>query len=87
MSWPVAFMASMPRQDEQPPEPPSCGIVSAMRSSKAPATSAPLPKREQPVTAMRSGSMPASGVAISASMMRLAPHAHAISAPALWSLP
>ena len=41
-------------------------------------TSAPLPLREQPLTAMRFGSMFAAGVASSASMMRLTPHAHAI---------
>lgn len=33
-----------------PPEPDSCGMVSAIRSSNAPATSAPLPLREHPVT-------------------------------------
>ena len=52
-------------------------MVSTMRSSSAPASSAPLPLREQPVTATRRGSMFASGVFSSASMMRLTPHAQA----------
>jgi hypothetical protein len=58
-----------------------------MRSSKAPTTNAPLPLREQPLTAMRVVSMLASGVEASASMIRLTPHAHAIIELASWSLP
>jgi hypothetical protein len=49
-----------------------------MRSSNAPTTRAPLPLREQPLTARRDTSMPASGVTASASMTRLTPQAQAI---------
>ena len=61
--------------------------MSAMRGSSAPAMSAPLPSREQPVTAIRCVLMCAEGVCSSASMMRLTPHAQAVIADALWLLP
>ena len=49
-----------------------------MRSSKAPTTTAPLPLREQPLTASFFTSMLAAGVLSSASKMRLTPQVHAI---------
>jgi hypothetical protein len=82
-TWiPAANIASAILQLPEPPAPDSCGIVSAIRSSNAPAISAPLPLREQPVTPSRAGSIIASGVTSSASMSRLIPQAHAIMAPA-----
>ncbi len=81
---PLASIQSETRQLAEPPEPDSCGMVSAMRSSNAPAISAPLPLREQPVTPSRAGSIIADGVAAMTSMRRLTPQAQAIIAPAGW---
>src|SRR5580704_16514134 len=74
----AALNASVIRQDAEPPPPDSCGIVRTMRSSNAPATSAPLPLREQPVTPTRVGSICALGFASRKSMKRLIPQAQAI---------
>ncbi|MND07522.1 hypothetical protein D3C83_295480 [compost metagenome] len=62
-------------------------MVSLMRSSNAPTTSAPLPLREQPVTPSLVASMSEDGNDSSTSIRRLTPQAHAISAPAEWSAP
>ncbi len=81
---PFFFMSLTMRQHPGPPDPPSCGSTSAMRSSNAPDTSAPLPLREHPVTPSRETSIlvlsaPRSS---SASTTRLTPHAHAMRPPA-----
>src|SRR3569832_757096 len=72
------------RNAEPPPVPDSCGMPSAMRSSKAPTVKAALPLREQPVTPTAVGSRmllrPAAFSATSASMMRLTPQARPICA-------
>ncbi len=77
------------RQHAAPPEPDSCGIVSAMRLTSAPTMKAPLPLREQPVTPSRLVSMPVAAVpsCSSPSIRRSTPHAHAVSEPAEWLLP
>ncbi|KAH0294511.1 hypothetical protein KCU62_g356, partial [Aureobasidium sp. EXF-3399] len=72
---------SLRRQHAVPPEPLSCGIVRAMRLSSAPATSAPFPFLEQPVTAIFFVLMLASGKVSRTSRMRLIPQAHATMAP------
>ncbi len=61
--------------------PDSIGMVSAMRWSNAPATNAPLPKREQPVTPVASAlriELPDDSMT---SMMRETPQPQATSRP------
>ncbi|KAI7165261.1 hypothetical protein KC349_g211 [Hortaea werneckii] len=52
-------------------------MVRARRSSKAPATRAPLPLRLQPVIASFFGSIPICGLACKASIIRETPQDHA----------
>jgi hypothetical protein len=66
-----------------PPEPDSCGIVRAIRLSKAPAMRAPLPSREHPVTAIFFVLIFALDIISRASMIRLMPHVHAVMAEAV----
>src|ERR1051325_560939 len=76
----------MKRQEASPPPPDSSGMVSAMRSSNAPAHSAILPAYEQPVTARRFVSILFwSAVSTRPSMMRLTPQAQPAYAPAVLS--
>src|SRR5262245_15212665 len=67
------------RNADTPPVPDSCGMPSAMRSSKAPTVNAALPLREQPVMPTPAGSMmlfrPAAFSATSTSITRLMPQA------------
>jgi len=62
------------------PDPLSCGIVNANLVSNAPAINAPLPSREQPVTAKRPVLICAAGVISNVSMMREAPQTQAVMA-------
>ena len=62
-----------------PPQPEQFEVAIAKRLSVAPAQSAALPPRECPITDTWSASM--SGSVRIQSITRLAPHAHALSAP------
>jgi hypothetical protein len=73
---PAAFCESESRQGAVQPDPDSRGMVRTMRSSKAPATSAPLPSREQPVTPRCFASiLDVAAFCSSTSMIRLTPQA------------
>ncbi|GAB3848188.1 hypothetical protein GCM10027610_069400 [Dactylosporangium cerinum] len=74
-------LPGMPRKMGTPALPDSIGMVSAMRWSNAPTTNAPLPKREHPVTPIASALRIRPSDPATTSMMRLTPHAHAISRP------
>src|SRR5690606_12627948 len=67
----------MARKAARPPLPDSTGMVSAMRWSKAPATKAPLPYREQPVTPVASALSTLPPDCAMTSMIRLTPQAQA----------
>src|SRR6185436_2874244 len=84
---PCESIQSDTRQVPEPPDPDSCGMVSLIRSSKAPTVNAPFPFLEQPVAPSRAVSIRAAGVFSRASMKRLTPQAQAIMAPAEWPLP
>jgi hypothetical protein len=73
----------MPRKIGAPALPDSIGMVSAIRWSNAPAASAPLPYREQPVTPIASARSTVPPDCSTTSMIRLAPHAHAANRPVL----
>ncbi len=77
----------MPRKIGAPALPDSIGMVSAMRWSKAPATKAPLPKREQPVTPVASALSRSPPDCSMTSMIRLTPQLQASSSPVLLEEP
>ncbi len=76
-----------PRRIGAPPVPDSTGMVSAIRWSNAPATKAPLPYREQPVTPSESPFSTPAPDCWTTSMIRLTPHDQAISSPVELVLP
>ena len=81
VSWPERQVRLFKLPEGTPAMPDSKGMVSATRSSKAPAMNAPLPEREQPCTPMALGLINCTSDCSSTSMMRLTPHAQAASMP------